>query len=155
MLVTFRNVLQIPATGRGCLNMRQQRTANMWLNNSCCLKWGVYILGLSEAESGLPVPTWLGATRLGRAPTGLALFVCTAGSNVASCSPGDRPGMWLNGLIWPHQKRARDALLSPLWNPPQNHQYWDFSSQNSQQQTHVLSPPPEMKRQHDPCWLVC
>lgn len=45
----------------------------------------LYFFGLSEV-GGL---SRLGLARLGPGgPLGLALFVCTAGSNVACCSPG-------------------------------------------------------------------
>lgn len=83
-----------------------------------------------------------GLSRLGLAHLGSggplrpALFVCTAGSNVTSCSPGDRPGMWLNvssGLI---KKRLRDSLLSlQSKEKPLNHQHWDNSCQTSQHRT--------------------
>lgn len=51
-------------------------------------------------RGGRFVPARLGTAR--EALGGPALFVCTAGSNVASCSPGDWAGMWLSvssGLI--------------------------------------------------------
>lgn len=101
-----------------------------------------------------------GAIWLGRAPTGPALFVCTAGSNVASCSPGDSPGMWLNALIWPHQKRAQDSLLSPLSEPPPT---TTKPSMLRFQLPGLTAPSPRaftatrngrkifLKRQHDPC----
>lgn len=70
-------------------------------------------------RGGRFVPAWLGTARLGSGgPLGLALFVWTAGSNVASCSPGDWPGMWLkvsSGLI---KRRPWASLLSPLSKKP-------------------------------------
>lgn len=76
---------------------------------------GLSRLGLARLSSGGPLRP--------------ALFVCTAGSNVTSCSPGDRPGMWLNvssGLI------KNDSLLSLQSKKTLNHQHRDYSCQTSQ-----------------------
>lgn len=66
-------------------------------------------------RGGWFVPAWLGTAQPSSGgPLGLALFIWTAGSNVASCSPGDWPGMWLkvsSGLI---KRRLWASLLSPL-----------------------------------------
>lgn len=85
---------------------------NMWNDFACDrlkkrlapgVKNGGTIFKDLQRRDGLS-PAWLGAACAREALRDRPMFVWTAGSNAASCSPGDRAGMWPKGLIWPRQE---------------------------------------------------